>query len=263
LKQTFGSVWEHLETIGHYLIHAAALILLSLLLAGKEVLPKFIADVVDDKKLLECVLVISASAFVAAVLALGRSLTEPKSTKMEVLSLGDAMSKALNGRTCKELRVYAISSRYIQIYVASAKFRSARAKVLLWNPQVAVHGETIVEKYSREIDQVIASGWNSQITREVVGECEIRRYTDLPDIYFALLDNSTAILGFYSRTMQPDTVVDFSPAILIERSSPETIVVIQSLMEHFESIWNQQRQSNMSFVAAVGAPEAEEGAQSK
>lgn len=231
-------VWESLEPILHYAVHSVALLLVSIVLVGKDVLPEAIAHALDEKKLLEILFVLTSSSFLLALGTLASHIRSSKGARFEVTPLNMTIAKALDGAKCREIKVYAISSRYIQSYLTATQFRCQHAKVLLWAPQETMHGSDVAEGFSREIDQVIRAGWGSSATRNIIASGEIRRYLDVPDIYFILFDDTHAVFGFYARTMQPDTVVEFSPALLVERSNDESAVILDWLKRHFDSMWD-------------------------
>lgn len=216
---------------------AAVLVLLAV---GKEFLPEIFSHYIPEPKtLLSIAFLFCAFAFLVAVdtnLKI-RALTGGISLKR--MPLAEGMMAALANGPCKTVTIYAISSRNIQTLLASNKYRIDSARVLLWQPNALLHGADVHQHYSSEIEHVILSGWKSAQSRSVFSRTTIRRYADLPDIYFVVFDRKLALLGFYRRNADPYNVVDYSDVLIFDGKNDETNRTIDWLLLQFDSMWTQ------------------------
>lgn len=223
---------------GRGFIEMVGVLLLATLAVVKEFLPDiFQAYIPEPKALLAVCLLLCCVACIGVLDTNMRIRALADGMPLRRMTLTDGMNylQSLGPRT--SVSVYAISSRHIQTMIASSKFGVESARVLLWRPSQSVHKEDVVNHYTAEIEHVIRSGWMSTQTREVVKKTTIRRYEDLPDIFFVLFDKEHALLGFYKRNNDPYNVVDYSDVILFDSANRESARTIQWLAQQFDSHW--------------------------
>jgi hypothetical protein len=223
---------------GREFIEFVGVFLLALLAVFKEFLPDiFQAYIPEPKALLAVCLLLCCVACLGVLDTNMRLRALAGGMPLRRMSLTEGMNHLQSMGARKSLTVYAISSRHIQTMIASCKFSIESARVLLWKPSRPVHGENIFQHYTAEIEHVIQSGWKSAQSRAIVKKTSIRRYEDLPDIFFVLFDKEHALLGFYKRNNDPYNVVDYSEVIIFDGSNQESARTIQWLLQQFESHW--------------------------
>jgi hypothetical protein len=223
---------------GRGFIEIISVLLLATLAVLKEFLPDIFQTYIPEPKALLAVCLLLCCVACIGVLDTNmrlRALAGGMPLRRMTLTEGMSHLQSMGARS--SVSVYAISSRHIQTMIASSKFGIESARVLLWKPSKAIHTKDIFNHYTAEIDHVVRSGWMSTQTRAIVKKTTIRRYADLPDIFFILFDKEHALLGFYKRNNDPYNVVDYSDVILFDSSNSESARTIQWLSQQFDSHW--------------------------
>jgi hypothetical protein len=198
-----------------------------------ETLPKWFpnAEVLLASALLFCLL-----SFIAAISTNIQTRRLVSGAAVKLFTLSAALNDLIPNKRFDNVLIYAVSSRNIQALLRSNRCRIDSCKVLLWKP---VGDDNPYLAFDGEIEQVIKSGWKAKGMKELVKETEIRRYRDMPDVYFVILDREYAVLGFYRRNGEPNTAVDFSNVMIYNYSVQAEAKVIDWLITQHQAMWGE------------------------
>jgi len=220
-----------------WLIGTTGVLAIAILLVLKEAAPDLIASRVDPKLLMPVLLTVLAALLLSVLVHTHKLSRESHSGHFRTQTIADAISLCCAHKRVDTIDIYAISSRNIQAQLTAAKIRAKAVRVLLWEPKSVLHGHQVATEFGREVDQVIKSGWQSPTSKESFDKLEIRRYHDLPDIFYIIIDRKQYIIGLYFKNDDVDNVVDFDGVFTIINGNDISVALKAQISRHFDALW--------------------------
>jgi hypothetical protein len=159
-------------------------------------------------------------------------LAEGVDRQFTQMSFADALGHAF--KVCpevRELKIYALSTELIQIYLFAQPFRIALCTIQLWQPPADERWSYL----STRIDAIIKQWKDGRQNRGSIDSVEIRRFSQRPTEYLMIFDDTAVIWGAYHPEPADSTGTKSSDPFFISGNNAANRLFIAELTKRFEA----------------------------